>query len=209
MPPTLESPLLNVLDAGKAAKLHQACYAVFLSLLLAACARLTLVPPPNGRTAAAVKRMAVAGDRMVVVGIAAEAARTPGEFLDAQTKATVIALERDYHLREVFEWPIVSLQLHCVVLEIEGKQSREAVLSKLMADRRVRLAQPLVRFGTPDAAADRCRDGCADMLRDRKRALLAAVRAGGKDFLTSESAVDDLVAWCESKHIGAAAAGIP
>lgn len=208
MPPTLEKPLLNVPDAGKAAKLRQACYAVLLSLLLAACARLTLVPPQNERTAAAVKRMAVAGDRMVVVGIAAGAGRTPGDFLDPQTKATVVALERDYRLREVFEWPILSLQLHCVVLEIEGSQSRDALLRKLAADRRVRLAQPLVRFSTPDAAAGRCHRGCAGMLRDRNRAWLAAAGTGGKDFLTSESAVGYLVAWCESEQIGAAEAGL-
>lgn len=190
-------------DAGTAAKLRQACCAVLLSLLLAACARLTLVPLPEEQTAAAVRRMAVAGDRMVVVGIAAGVGRSPGDYLDSQTKATVAALERDYRLREIFEWPIVSLQLHCVVLEIEGRQSRDALLRKLTADRRVRLAQPLVSFRTPDAATDRCQRGCAGILRDRKGELLAVA---GKDFLTSESAVASLVAWCEVQYIGAGAA---
>lgn len=197
--------MLRFPDAGKAAKLRQARYAVLLSLLLslAACARLTLVPLPEEQSAAAVRRMAVAGDRMVVVGIAASVGRTPGDYLDPQTKATVAALERDYRLREIFEWPIVSLQLHCVVLEIEGRQSRDALLRKLTADRRVRLAQPLVSFRTPGAAADRCQRGCAGILRDRKGELLAVA---GKDFLASESAVASLVAWCEVQYIGAGAA---
>lgn len=198
--------MLNVPDAGKTVKLREACCAALLSLLLAACARLALVPPPNEAPAAAVRRMAVAGDRMVVVGIAASVGRTPGDFVDPQTKETIAAIERDYQLREIFEWPTASLQLHCVVLEIEGRQSRDALLSKLKADRRVRLAQPLVNFRTPDAATDRCRRGCAGIPGDRKGEPLAVAGTGGKDFLNPESAFDSLVAWCEFKHIGTAAA---
>lgn len=198
--------MLNFPDAGKAAKLRLAGSAVLLSLLLAACAHLTLIPLPQDPTAAAVRRMAVAGDRMVVIGIAAGVGRTPGDFRDPQMKATIAALERDYQLREIFEWPIVSLQLHCVVLEIEGRQSRDALLSKLTADRRVRLAQPLVSFHTPDSATGRCQRGCAGRRRDRTGELLAVAGIADKDFLTPESDVGYLVAWCEFKHVGAAAA---
>lgn len=58
------------------------------------------------------------------------------------------ALERDYGLREVSAWPIAPLRMHCAVLEIPDDADRDALLSRLSADSRIRLAQPLQTFAT-------------------------------------------------------------
>jgi hypothetical protein len=63
-----------------------------------------------------------------------------------QAKATGAALGRDYGLRQVREWPIVPLGVECLVFALPPETDREALLQRLAADRRVRLAQPLQVF---------------------------------------------------------------
>jgi hypothetical protein len=58
------------------------------------------------------------------------------------------AVESDYGLREITAWPIAPLHMHCAVLEIPETANREAVLSALSHDIRIRLAQPLQTFTT-------------------------------------------------------------
>jgi subtilisin family serine protease len=62
------------------------------------------------------------------------------------------ALKRAHGLREVTAWPIPSLRLHCVVLEVPEHRSRDEVIAALQRDARVQLAQPLQTFsGLSDA----------------------------------------------------------
>ena len=63
-----------------------------------------------------------------------------------------------YSLREVANWPIRSLAIHCVVYEIPDGRSVTSVLAELAQDSTVTLAEPLSEFHTlsdskPTAAA--------------------------------------------------------
>jgi subtilisin family serine protease len=58
------------------------------------------------------------------------------------------ALERQYGLREVSAWPIATLHVHCVMFELPGATTREAMLVQLASDRRVESVQPLNEFTT-------------------------------------------------------------
>ena len=53
-----------------------------------------------------------------------------------------------YALREVANWPIRSLAIHCVVYEIPDDRSVAAVLEALAKDSTVALAEPLAEFHT-------------------------------------------------------------
>lgn len=55
-------------------------------------------------------------------------------------------LAGEYGLTEVAAWPIEALKVHCAVLRIPAGSSREDLLARLSADRRVRLAQPMNDF---------------------------------------------------------------
>ncbi len=57
-------------------------------------------------------------------------------------------LAREYGLREVSAWPIEPLHMHCAVLEIPAGADRDALLTKLSQDKRIKLAQPLQMFAT-------------------------------------------------------------
>ena len=63
-----------------------------------------------------------------------------------QAKAVGAALGRDYGLRQVREWPIVPLGVQCLVFALPPEADREALLQRMAADHRVRLAQPLQLF---------------------------------------------------------------
>lgn len=56
------------------------------------------------------------------------------------------ALERDYRLRRVREWPIAPLRVHCMVFAVPAHIDRGALLQRLSRDPRVQLAQPLQLF---------------------------------------------------------------
>jgi hypothetical protein len=53
-----------------------------------------------------------------------------------------------YSLKEVANWPIKALSVHCVVYEIPDERSLPTVLAALAKDTRVALAQPLQEFHT-------------------------------------------------------------
>ncbi len=63
-------------------------------------------------------------------------------------RASLRALEKDYDLREVSEWPIEPLHMHCAVLKIPEGADRSSLLAGMLADPRVKLAQPLQTFST-------------------------------------------------------------
>jgi subtilisin family serine protease len=58
------------------------------------------------------------------------------------------ALEKDYGLREVSEWPIEPLHMECAVLKIPEGADRASLLAGMLADPRVKLAEPLQTFST-------------------------------------------------------------
>lgn len=64
----------------------------------------------------------------------------------AAAQALVEQLGREYTLSLVSEWPIESLQVHCVVFRIGPDRTRESVLAALRSDRRVLIAQPMNDF---------------------------------------------------------------
>ena len=70
--------------------------------------------------------------------------------------ARAARVAREHGLRELAAWSIESLRLRCAVYAIPAGGDREAVLARLAADRRVRIAQPMQTFETlaaPSAAA--------------------------------------------------------
>ena len=67
---------------------------------------------------------------------------------NGSARATLDAIKREYHLSEVAAWPIVPLNLHCVVLQIAEHDSLERLLAALGKDPRVKLVQPLLSFST-------------------------------------------------------------
>ncbi len=64
----------------------------------------------------------------------------------AHTQAKRVAAK--YALREIANWPIRSLAIHCVVYEIPDDRSIAAVLAALSKDSNVALAEPLSEFHT-------------------------------------------------------------
>ncbi len=84
---------------------------------------------------------------------AAEPGSTPHGYADlmtytvsAQARAVTAELSHDYHLREVREWPIAALKVQCVVFGVPPETDRPALVRRLSADHRVRLAEPLQLF---------------------------------------------------------------
>lgn len=75
-----------------------------------------------------------------------------------QARATGAALGRDYDLQQVRAWPIAPLGVQCLVFALPPDADRDALLRRLAADRRVRLAQPLQVF---DALAGSRASGAA------------------------------------------------
>jgi len=63
-----------------------------------------------------------------------------------QARAVTAALAHDYGLREVREWPILPLKVQCLVFAVPPSADRVALLRRLSADGRVKLAQPLQLF---------------------------------------------------------------
>lgn len=68
--------------------------------------------------------------------------------VSASARATVHSLERDYRLREVSAWPIVSLRVHCIVVRVPDRTPRASVIARLARDARVESVEPLNEFTT-------------------------------------------------------------
>jgi hypothetical protein len=66
----------------------------------------------------------------------------------SRAQALMRSLEKDYGLREISDWPIEPLHVHCAVLEIPDGVDRAALLATISADPRIKLAQPLQTFAT-------------------------------------------------------------
>lgn len=75
--------------------------------------------------------------------------------------ALAARVAREHGLRELAAWSIESLRLRCAVYELPADTSRDDMLVRLAADRRVRIAQPLQTFetlATPNAPPPRYDD---------------------------------------------------
>jgi subtilisin family serine protease len=114
----------------------------------------------------------VAPDRYVVVTIAnpqsSRAAAVGGTAhgygarggyrVSAAAAATAKDIAQRYSLTAVAEWPIETLQMHCIVYRIASDAAREQVLRTLREDQRVLIAQELNEFTpsskTPPAVYD-------------------------------------------------------
>ena len=60
----------------------------------------------------------------------------------------VHGLERDYGLREVSAWPIMTLKVHCIVFRVPSPATPATLMARLMHDSRVESVQQLNEFTT-------------------------------------------------------------
>ena len=72
--------------------------------------------------------------------------------VSASAANTLREIARQYSLTPVSEWPIEQLKMHCVLFRIPPGTTREAVVEKLKADKRVLIVQPLNEFESAAAA---------------------------------------------------------
>jgi len=130
-----------------------------LSRALAACVLLTLpsyaAPPvltPEETRSAPAQFVVLAVANPVSARPAAVGGTAHGYGGDAgyRVGATAAAVIREiaqkHSLTRVSEWPIEALGMHCVLFRIPAGTTREAVIEKLRADKRVKLVQPLNEF---------------------------------------------------------------
>jgi subtilisin family serine protease len=123
--------------------------------------------PPEVHTPAEVR---AAPAQFIVVAVANPVTGRPGAVggtahgygsstqyrISASAGTLIRDLARTYSLTLVSEWPIEQLQMHCVLFRIPPGTTREAVIGKLAADKRVLIAQPLNEFESATSApADR------------------------------------------------------
>jgi subtilisin family serine protease len=90
--------------------------------------------------------------RPAAVGGTAHGYGTSSNYrVSATATALIRELARRYSLTPVSEWPIEQLQMHCVLFRIPPGTTREAVIEKLLTDKRVLIAQPLNEFESATA----------------------------------------------------------
>ncbi|HEX5460266.1 MAG TPA: S8 family serine peptidase [Steroidobacteraceae bacterium] len=73
--------------------------------------------------------------------------------LSAHARAITHSLEHDYRLREVSAWPIESLRVNCVVVQVPDLTERATLIARLEHDSRVESVEPLNQFSTETAPA--------------------------------------------------------
>jgi subtilisin family serine protease len=165
----LRSPLIaegRPVVAGLADLRHFAwrlCMAAAFAALAVLSAPSAEAAPPEVRAPAEVRTapgqfivVAVANPvtgRPAAVGGTAHGYGTTSNYRVSATASSLIReLSRQYSLTPVSEWPIEQLQMHCVMFRIPPGTTREAVIEKLLADKRVLIAQPLNEFESATSA---------------------------------------------------------
>ena len=88
----------------------------------------------------------VTGRPAAVGGTAHGYGTTSNYRVSASATAVIRELSRTYSLTLVSEWPIEQLQMHCVLFRIPPGTTREAMIERLRADKRVLIVQPLNEF---------------------------------------------------------------
>jgi subtilisin family serine protease len=95
----------------------------------------------------------VTGRPAAVGGTAHGYGTTTNYRVSASAAAVIRELGRAYALTLVSEWPIEQLRMHCVLFRIPPGTTREALIERLRADRRVLIVQPLNEFESATSAA--------------------------------------------------------
>ncbi|MEM6971226.1 MAG: S8 family serine peptidase [Pseudomonadota bacterium] len=135
--------------------------AVLLVGLLAACSAATLPSPAADRPAfKLISARQTVDARHLIVTIEGARETTGAEI------ATELA--RAHGLTLVAEWPLASIDVHCLVFRAPDSRQRGIALASLAADPRVRTVQPMQRFETlagtpPDANLEGLQPGLAAM----------------------------------------------
>src|SRR4051812_2579057 len=161
------SPLRSPSPADQEPRVVRHAWRAIVGLLFAASAFALPDPataaPPEVRTPAEVRTdptqfivVAVANPvtgRPAAVGGTAHGYGTTTNYRVSATATSLIRdLARRHSLTLVSEWPIEQLQMHCVLFRIPPGTTREAVIQKLLADKRVLIAQPLNEFESASSA---------------------------------------------------------
>lgn len=133
-----------------------------LALALAACATAHVAGSGTGGGA-----LSAQADSLILVTVAnprgpmiSQPGSTPHGYDQSGTYAVsdhalavAAALEREYRLQRVREWPIAPLRVHCLVFALPPHADRNALLQRLAHDPRVELTQPLQLFASRSNAA--------------------------------------------------------
>ena len=128
----------------------------FVLANVATAAQPPVLTPPEVRSAPA---------QFIVVAVANPVASRPAAVggtahgygsstnyrVSASATATIRDIASQYSLTRISEWPIDELQMHCVLFRIPPGTTREAIIEKLKADKRILIVQPLNEF---ESAAD-------------------------------------------------------
>ena len=130
-------------------------HACLLSLVTVGAGEISIAATPAVNTSA----QSQAGHARVVVTFANEPRQSPapagstgrrytgdGYLLAQRAHQQAKRVAAKYALREVANWPIRALAIHCVVYEIPDDRSVTAVLEALSKDSTVALAEPLSEF---------------------------------------------------------------
>jgi len=139
------------------------CLAALLAAAAVVLSEAATAAPPEVRPPAEVR---TAPGQFIVVAVANPVTGRPaagggtahgyGTTSNYRVSATAAALiqelERKHSLTRVSEWPIEQLQMHCVLFRIPPGTTREAVIEKLLQDKRVLIAQPLNEFESATSA---------------------------------------------------------
>ncbi len=129
---------------------------------LVLCGAATAAPPP----VLTPPEVRSAPGQFIVVAVANPVTGRPGAVggtahgygsgtnyrVSASAANTLQEIARQYSLTAVSEWPIEQLKMHCVLFRIPPGTTREAVVEKLKADKRVLIVQPLNEFESAAAA---------------------------------------------------------
>jgi len=129
---------------------------------LVLCGAATAAPPP----VLTPPEVRSAPGQFIVVAVANPVTGRPGAVggtahgygsgtnyrVSASAATTLQEIARQYSLTAVSEWPIEQLKMHCVLFRIPPGTTREAVVEKLKADKRVLIVQPLNEFESAAAA---------------------------------------------------------
>ena len=62
------------------------------------------------------------------------------------------ALGDRYGLTRVADWPLPAIDIYCIIFEIDGQQSRQAVVAALATEQGIESAQPVQTFGAQSGA---------------------------------------------------------
>jgi subtilisin family serine protease len=210
------------------------CLAALLAAVAFLLSQAATAAPPEVRTPAEVR---TAPGQFIVVAVANPVTGRPaavggtahgyGTTTNYRVSATATALIRElartHSLTLVSEWPIEQLQMHCVLFRIPPGTTREAVIEKLLQDKRVLIVQPLNEFESATAAAPPLADPYArlqsnfsalDVIEAHKLSRGAGVRVAiidtgvdiqhpdlaGRTQLTRNYIDDDAVEYRSDRH---------